>query len=666
VARASVSFLTDAVRSAWAAIQRSAHSVRWPDWVIPCLYLLGAIAVTWRIWANPDGTVPSNGGPKVSPDVYLNVWFMRYTATAVAHGHLPALITTAVNAPQGINAMWNTSMLLPGVLLTPVTLLAGPIVSLAVLLTLGFAGSAASLYLVLRRWRAQPAAAGIGGALYGFSPALLVAAEDHYHLQFAVLPPLIIDALLRLATGRGRPIRTGIWLGLLVAAQVFIAEELLVDTALAGAIFLAVLVACRPSKVLHRVGGTSAGIGVGVVVALVLCGHALWVQFHGPLAETGSPWRLWRYGNIPANFVTAPNAVLFHGQFRQFLMSTNQFLVECFAYLGWPLLGLLAATAIFCWRDLRVRISILSFALLELLSAGGRTVTVGTLRIPNTVLPWHWMRHLPVVSQALPQRISILADGAAAAALAFGLERAMSAATAGAPAWRRPAVAAVAGLALLPVIPRAVPGAVASPSPPGFRAAVAGLRLRPEAPVLVLPARRALAMDWQAMADEPISLVGGYCIAPDPSGKAVPCDTHKALSPDQRITLIRTSARPKRGHFGPSPTEMAGAIAAWRPAAVVTDSGGRSSLGRYLTRFFGPPTVRHGMVLGWRLRDGCGSQPQLEPAAGARAAASKARLCANARRQRAGGAGTTRHQPVEAGQRIPWQTHRATDRRPVP
>ena len=179
MARASVSFLTDAVRSAWAAIQRSAHSVRWPDWVIPCLYLLGAIAVTWRIWANPDGTVPSNGGPKVSPDVYLNVWFMRYTASAVAHGHLPALITTAVNAPQGINAMWNTSLLGPAVLLTPVTLIAGPTASLTLLLTLGFAGSATAMYFVLRRWDVSTAAAALGGAFFAFMPAMTVDAQDH-------------------------------------------------------------------------------------------------------------------------------------------------------------------------------------------------------------------------------------------------------------------------------------------------------------------------------------------------------------------------------------------------------------------------------------------------------------------------------------------------------
>ena len=57
--------------------------------------------------------------------------------------------------------------------------------------------------------------------MYGFSPAMLAAGIGHFHLQFAVLPLLIIDALLGLLTGRGRAILAGLWLGLLVAAQVF-------------------------------------------------------------------------------------------------------------------------------------------------------------------------------------------------------------------------------------------------------------------------------------------------------------------------------------------------------------------------------------------------------------------------------------------------------------
>ena len=139
-------------------------------WLVPLLYLAGAFAVTWHLWADPASqaqVVPANG---VSQDIDLFAWFMRYAANAVAHGHLPALVTPAVNAPEGLNLMWNTSFLLPATLFAPLTLLIGPQATLTVLLTLGFAGTATVTFLVLRRWDASWPAAALGGALFGFSP----------------------------------------------------------------------------------------------------------------------------------------------------------------------------------------------------------------------------------------------------------------------------------------------------------------------------------------------------------------------------------------------------------------------------------------------------------------------------------------------------------------
>src|ERR1700730_3167295 len=187
------------------------------SWLVVSCYLMGALAVAARLGASPARRMPVGDGQ----DVNMFAWFLRYSATAIGHGRLPALVTTALNAPRGVSLMWNTSFLLPGTLLSPVTLLAGPQVSLTIALTLGFAGSAASLFWVLRRWGASISAAALSGAVYGFSPAMLNAGFPHSHRQCAVLPPLITDAVLRLVTARGRSIRVGGWLGLLCAAQLF-------------------------------------------------------------------------------------------------------------------------------------------------------------------------------------------------------------------------------------------------------------------------------------------------------------------------------------------------------------------------------------------------------------------------------------------------------------
>src|SRR5260221_6932763 len=106
--------------------------------VVSC-YLSAALIVTWRLWPDPASRTVA-GNPT---DADLFAWYLRYAAAAVQHGDLPALVTTAMNAPVCINMMWNTSLLLPAVLLAPVTLLLGPHVRLTVLTTAGLARSAA-------------------------------------------------------------------------------------------------------------------------------------------------------------------------------------------------------------------------------------------------------------------------------------------------------------------------------------------------------------------------------------------------------------------------------------------------------------------------------------------------------------------------------------------
>ena len=125
-------------------------------------YLLAALAVTLWLWRDP-ATRTVSGNPN---DADQLAWFFRYDAIAIAHGHLPALVTTAMNAPQGVSVMWNTFMLLPGALLTPVTLLLGPQTALTVFMTAGFAGSALAMFAVLRRWDVSVPAAVLGGAAW--------------------------------------------------------------------------------------------------------------------------------------------------------------------------------------------------------------------------------------------------------------------------------------------------------------------------------------------------------------------------------------------------------------------------------------------------------------------------------------------------------------------
>jgi hypothetical protein len=569
------------------------------QWLVLCCYLAAALVVTWRLWADPATRVQT-GDPH---DVDLYAWFLRYEATAVAHGRLPDLVTAALNAPQGVGLMWNTSLLLPGVLLAPLTLLAGPQVTLTTVLTLGFAGSAASLFLVLRRWGASVAAAALGGAVYGFSPALLNSGLGHYSLQFAVLPPLIIDALARIVTGRGHPLRTGAWLGLLVAAQLFTGEELLTDTALAGLILTLALLTARRSVGTRRpatarhpasAGRVALGLVTATAVAVLATGRALWTQFHGPLREHYVP-RYTHYtsyfGAHPGVFVTPPGSLLFHTSASAATAAAYPArLSEYLAYLGWPLLLVLAAAAVRYWHDPKVRVVAIAFAAVELLSLGGRYRYVGP------VLPWHWLQTLPVLSELLPDRLAVVADGAAAALLAFALDRAR----AGRPDWRGRTATAAAVLAVLPLVPLPFPAAPAAPVPPGWQAAFARLRLAADAPVLVVPIpdnHFTQAMRWQADTGAPGSLIGGFFLGPGPSG-ITRVDPGPAEADAQYLDPLWAGRRPAQYRSG---AQIRADIGYWHPAVVVEVLRPGSRLGPILRRLLGRPAFRAGQTVVWRL-----------------------------------------------------------------
>jgi hypothetical protein len=630
------------------ARNRAPAGSRAATWLVLGCYLLGAVALTWHLWADPAGRAQVVPGRGVSHDIDLFAWFLRYEATAITHGRLPDLVTTALNAPQGVNLMWNTSFLLPGVVFAPLTLAIGPQATLTILLTLGFAGSAATMFWVLRRWGASLASAALGGAVFGFSPALRIAAVGHYHLQFAVLLPLIIDALLRLVTGRGRPVRTGAWLGLLTAAQLFIAEETVALAAVAGVVIVVVLAASRPRAVPGLVRGAVTGLAAAAGVLLVTAGYPLWVQFHGPLVEQGSPWKPGHFRNRPGDFVNGPSGVLLHSQATVAYLSQHAVrMVEYFAYLGWPMLVVLVLAAVCFWRDLRVRALALAFAVLEVLSLGSRAVVMRGLHIPATLLPWHYLQGLPLLSQSLPNRFSLLADGAAAVVLAFSLDLAWGRATgrsapavevpapdvpageapaagtpaaeapaagtpatadttpaaagppppAPAPAWRKAAAVALIALALVPIIPLPLQTAAVIATPAGWQQAFARLRLARDARVLVVPLQPAAVMRWQADTGVPGSVIGGYCIAPTPdTGRAELCGSGRKPTADYLNDLWLD----KPGAVAPSTAQLRSDLRYWRPAAIVAVTSRHSRLGRYLSNVFGPPAMQDGSVLAWR------------------------------------------------------------------
>src|SRR6266540_3839608 len=140
-------------------------------------------------WTAPRGaTIGGHGDP------WLFVWFLKSDQLAVTHAHSP-LFSHELNVPGGVNLTWNTSEILPGVLLAGVTAWLGPVFTYNLLVTLALPLSAWAASLVFRRYVRSQLAAAVGGLLYGFSPYMVAHALGHLHLILAVTPPLLLALL---------------------------------------------------------------------------------------------------------------------------------------------------------------------------------------------------------------------------------------------------------------------------------------------------------------------------------------------------------------------------------------------------------------------------------------------------------------------------------------
>jgi hypothetical protein len=174
----------------------NAHAARLTVAVLAA-YLAAGIAETWPAAARLGaGRVP------LTRDNLSYVWDFWWVARQASHLHNP-WFTTYLGAPAGVRLGFDTLMPLPGLLMAPITLAWGPVVSFN-LLTIALPGLLCyAMYRVARLWLTSQAGPIVAGALFGLSA--MVVFQDQGHLNIAageVLLPLALEAALRL---RRRP-----------------------------------------------------------------------------------------------------------------------------------------------------------------------------------------------------------------------------------------------------------------------------------------------------------------------------------------------------------------------------------------------------------------------------------------------------------------------------
>lgn len=470
-------------------------------------------------------------------DSAQEVWFLAWTSYAVTHLHNP-LFTSWMEYPAGANLMSNTSMPLLGFLATPVTLLAGPVASFNLLLRLGFAASATSAFVVLRRVAPWGPAAFLGGLLYGFSPYMAGEGLGHVFLLFVPLPPLILFALERLVRGDAPARWLGASIGLLSALQLYISSEVLVTTAIMGLAGLLIWALARRRHAIDSARRLAVATAWAAVTFIVLGGYGLYMYFHGPQHVAGPPHSTSGLATYHADLLSA--IVPTSSELLRPLASVGDRLVggnitETGAYIGIPLLALLAVFAVRTWREPLVRISTALAGVAYVLALGPRLEIDGTKTpIP---LPFAVFNHLPILNGLLSGRFSMYIALFCAVILAVGLDRSRETVV----GWRLLALAGIAAACLVPLIPNFPYHEVPAGTPSFFTSSdVDAIPAGSVALIYPYPwTPDNEAQLWQAAAGLRFKITGGEAIVPGPGGKSMP--TPALLAPTQVQALFRSA-----------------------------------------------------------------------------------------------------------------------------
>ena len=511
----------------------------WPVVVALALYAGLAVVGFWHAWT--AGAASHTISP--AGDQATSMWFLSWTAYALVHGHNP-LFSAFGNAPFGVNALVNVAPVPLYALLSPVTLLWGPVAAYNLYGTLALFASATGAFFLVRRFVRWTPAAFVGGLLYGFSPYVVAQATGHANLEFVALPPLILLCVLDIATGRAkRPLWRGVVLGVLVFLQFLISAEVLLSTAVVVAGGLVVLAWIGRHDLAPRLRPALVGLGAGALVSVALLAYPLWAQFAGPAHVSGPVQTYPQYYRADLLGPVVP------GSLERFTTPSLLRISAPFAgngsengsYLGVPLLLVLAAGVVALRRRTDVVVAALLGAGAFVMSLGSHlTVNHHSTGIP---LPEGIFDKLPLLKNAIPVRYSVhvaLFAGLVLAVVVDELHRAAQLRQ-----WRSASavVPLVLGVgSLVPLVPL-WPYPMGPAGIPSYFTSGAARDIPKGAVAMVYPfpdAFYAQPQLWQASTFLRFKMPGGRFIVPDP--KAGTFTASRPSLTDTELTKLSTGA----------------------------------------------------------------------------------------------------------------------------
>ncbi|HET9516544.1 MAG TPA: hypothetical protein VFO77_02330, partial [Actinoplanes sp.] len=377
-------------------------------------FLLLAVFVLIQLWIDPTGRVLSAN----DDDHGIFGWLLGHGERVIFHGdHL--FYSDRINVPDGANMMANTSVLALSLPMAPVTHFFGVGVTIALLLTLGLAGTAAAWYHVLSRHLIRSRAAAYVGALWcGFAPAMVSHANGHVNFVNQFVVPFIVWQVLRLREP-GRVWRGGLTLAALVVLQVFINEEVLLFLALTLTVFVLAYAAMARRAAVAVARRFVAGMAVATGAATAVLAYPLWFQFFGPGNYHGQPFEPDKYVtdllSLPA---FARQSLAGNGVVARALSVSP---TEDNTFFGLPVLVLLGVSMVILWRSAAAKAAAVAALVLLVMSMGPRLRVAG--HDTDIALPFGLISDLPVIDLVSVTRFAMVTSTVVGVLLALAADR---------------------------------------------------------------------------------------------------------------------------------------------------------------------------------------------------------------------------------------------------
>ena len=338
-----------------------------------------------------------------SSDPQSFVWFLNWWPYSILHGLNP-FISKYVWYPSGFNLTWSTSIPTAALMMTPITLLWGALVSFNVLAILAPVLSALTCFYLVYYLTKNYLPSLFSGYIFGFSSYELGQLLGHTNLYLTFLLPLIILVFLLYLNYHIGKVTFILLTSLMLAAEFGISNEVYTTFILFGFLAILIFYLTGSKRFRHRLLNTTKYLIFSLLISLIILAPYLYFIFK---TYTGVITSLpVMYSADILNFIVPTPITRFGGVMYSSLSSKfiGNFSEEG-SYIGLPFVILLMYISIKYWKKIYIKELSVLFLIVALFTLGPVFHFGGTSE--HFYLPWNLTTYIPLVKYALPDRFSM-------------------------------------------------------------------------------------------------------------------------------------------------------------------------------------------------------------------------------------------------------------------